>query len=162
MGSSFHPKENATPLPWQRNASQDLWERTLQQIPTAFGQLAYLSRLRNLETGRYEHHGLQAAFGEEAAEAAVWASHQEVLESWLNLEIIAQKSDAERYLDSLPQSRKRTVSHWLKHRSYLAYLPASASAAQRTLFEANLRLILESLRYGLDVDPLDRNSSPLP
>lgn len=162
MSAPPEPEHTPGPLPWERNATEDLWQRTLHQIPTTLGKLAYLARLRNPETERYEHHGLRAAFGEEAAESAMRSSHLVVLEEWLKLELLEEKADLEQYVDSLPQSRKRTISSWLKTSHYLLLMPLTASESQTLLFGANMRVILESLRLGVDVDPVDRESSPHP
>lgn len=131
---------------WQRSAMEDLWERTLAQIETRMGKMAYLSRLHNPETDRYEHHGLMTVFGEEAAEDALRRSHEDVLMSLLGLSILDQKDDVSKYVESLPQSKRRLLSSWEKNRSYQALLPNRATDAQRILFEANLRLIIQHLK----------------
>lgn len=134
------------PRSWQRTAGEDLWERTLSQIPTRMGRMAYLSRLRNLETERYEHHGLTAIFGENAAENALERSHGEALESFLGLAVLDQRDDVARYAEGLPQSARRVLESWDRTQGYNGFLPQSASPAQRELFEANLRLIVKHLR----------------
>ncbi len=131
---------------WQRSATEDLWERTLNQIATKVGQLAYLSRLRNVESDRYEHHGLIAVFGNDAAEDALRRSHQEVLVSLLNLSLLDQKDDISKYIQGLAQSPRRLLSNWEKNRGYEALLPTSASSAQRQLFEGNIRVIIQHLK----------------
>jgi hypothetical protein len=45
------------PLERDRPA-EDVWDRTLAQIATTFGRIAYLASLRNENSGRYEHFGL--------------------------------------------------------------------------------------------------------
>jgi hypothetical protein len=131
---------------WQRSASEDLWERTLNQLPTRMGKLAYLSRLRNLETDRYEHHGLIAVFGETAAEDALRKSHEEVLMSLLGLGILDQISDVRAYIEGLPQSAQRLLTNWEKSKGYEVLLPPASSPAQRELFEANMTLIIRHLK----------------
>jgi hypothetical protein len=131
---------------WQRSATEDLWERTLAQIETRMGRMAYLSRLRNPETDRYEHHGLMTVFGEEAAEDALRHSHEDVLMSLLGMSILDQKDDVKKYVEGLPQSKRRLLSAWEKNREYQTLLPSRASDAQRILFEANLRLIIQHLK----------------
>lgn len=131
---------------WQRTATEDLWERTLNQIATKVGQLAYLSRLRSVESDRYEHHGLAAVFGKDAAEDALRRSHQEVLVSLLNLSLLDQTDEVSKYIQGLPQSPRRLLSNWEKNRGYEALLPTSASSAQRQLFEGNIRVIIQHLK----------------
>ena len=135
---------------WQRTATEDLWERTLNQIETRVGRLAYLSRLRNAESDRYEHHGLIAVFGVEAAEDALRKSHQEVLVGMLNLSLLDQKDELLKYIQGLPQSPRRLLANWEKNKEYEMLLPRSASSAQRELFEGNIRLIIQHLKVELD------------
>lgn len=131
---------------WQRSATEDLWERTLNQIPTRMGRMAYLSRLRNPETDRYEHHGLISVFGEAAAEDALRKSHEEVLMSFLSLGILDQTSDVQKYIEGLPQSAQRLLVNWEKAKGYEGLLPPAASIAQKELFDGNLVLIIRHLR----------------
>lgn len=133
---------------WQRTATEDLWQRTLNQIPTQFGRLVYLSRLRNPETERYEHYGLTAVFGESNAQDALQESHHQVLHQWLAYSLTRQVEDLEAYVTGLQQSRKRLIGTWLKARSFMGFLPAAATPAQRSLYEANLDLILKHLKDG--------------
>lgn len=113
------------------------------------GRMAYLSRLKNPETDKYEHHGLAAVFGEEAAEDALRRSHSEVLEEMLNMSILDQKDDVGKYLEGLPQSARRLLSNWEKTKGYEALLPLSSSAAQKELFDGNLVLIIKHLKAEL-------------
>jgi hypothetical protein len=135
---------------WKRNAGEDLWERTLNQIETKMGRLAYLARLRNPETDRYEHYGLIAVFGEEEAENALRTSHMEVLESLLGLSLLDQVDDTRRYVTGLGQSSRRLLSNWEKTKGYEIFLPLSATPAQRALFDANMVAIIRHLKAAAD------------
>ncbi len=126
------------------SAEEDLWRRTLQQIPTMLGKLAYLSKLRNTETDRYEHFGLSAVFGTDAAEVAMRSSHLDLLEQWLALPLDRQRVDLEEYLDSLPQPFLKSVNSWLRTAPYIQFLPPQRSNAQQELYMANLLLLLRS------------------
>lgn len=140
----------SAPRGWHKSASEDLWERTLNQIPTRMGQMAYLARLRNPETDRYEHHGLIAVFGETSAEEALRKSHEEALMSFLGLSILDQCGDVQKYLEGIPQSGKRLLSNWEKTQGFETLLPPGATEAQRELFGANLMLIIRHLRSEFD------------
>ena len=50
--------------PNREAAAADSWQRTLAAIPTLIGRVAYLSSLRNVHTGTYEHFGLAQRVGE--------------------------------------------------------------------------------------------------
>ena len=114
------------------------------------GRMAYLARLKNPETDKYEHHGLAAVFGEEAAEDALRRSHMDVLEEMLNMSILDQKDDVDRYLEGLPQSARRLLANWDKSKGYEAILPPATSAAQKELFDGNLGLIIKHLKFEFD------------
>lgn len=144
------------------SAEEDLWRRTLQQIPTLLGKLAYLSKLRNTETDRYEHFGLSAAFGVDAAEAAMRSSHLELLEQWLALPLDHQRKDLEEYLDSLPQPFQKSVNSWLRTAPYVQFLPPQRSQAQQELYLANLLLLLRSLTRAQAEPGSDPKASPRP
>jgi hypothetical protein len=133
---------------WHRTASEDLWERTLSQIGTQIGRLAYLARLRNPETERYEHHGLSAVFGEDVAEDALRRSHRETLVEWLTLTLEEQKRDMGVYLDGLPQSRRKLLQSWDRGQGYLNFLPAECSFGERVAFTSSCEVIVKSLRAG--------------
>ena len=66
-----------------KTASDDLWRRTISQIPSIYGRLVYLGRLRNSDTGRYEHHGLAAMFDANLADSALRESHLGAFREWL-------------------------------------------------------------------------------
>ncbi len=108
--------------------------------------MAYLARLLNPETERYEHHGLNAVFGEKSAEEALRNSHWEALESFLSLSLLDQRDDVDRYTEALPQSPRRVLESWERNMGYKAFLPQAASMAQRELFAANVGLIVKHLR----------------
>ncbi len=108
--------------------------------------MAYLARLLNPETERYEHHGLVAVFGEKSAEEALRNSHWEALESFLSLSLLDQRDDVARYTEALPQSPRRVLESWERHMGYNGFLPQAASIAQRELFVANIMLIVKHLR----------------
>jgi hypothetical protein len=111
--------------------------------------MAYLSRLKNPETDKYEHHGLAAIFGEDAAEDALRRSHTDVMEEMLNMSILDQRDDVDKYLEGLPQSARRLLVNWKKTKGFDALLPAETSMAQRELFDGNLELIIKNLKAEL-------------
>lgn len=133
-----------------RTASEDLWRRTLVQIPSVYGRLVYLSKLRNNDTGRYEHHGLAAMFDENMADAALRDSHVKSFREWLEFDLEQQRADLELYMTDHPGSRRTLLESWLRLAPFRASLPVSASPADRELFlgefEALLRILLNESR----------------
>lgn len=133
--------------------AEDLWRRTLAHIPSIYGRLAFLASLVDVNTGRYEHHGLSVIFGTEEADRALRKSHEEVFLSWLSLQLEQQKADLELYFSTLPAAKKTLVENWRRLMPYRAALPASASQGQRELFESNFTLLLRLLGSELEPSP---------
>ncbi len=131
--------------------AEDLWRRTLAHIPSIYGKLAFLASLVDVNTGRYEHHGLAVIFGAEEADRALRKSHEEVLLDWLSLQLEQQKADLELYFSTLPASKKTLVENWRRLMPYRAVLPAWASQSQRDLFESNFSLLLRLLWSELEL-----------
>jgi hypothetical protein len=134
--------------PW-RSASDDVWRRTLCQIPTIYGRLVYLAQRRNPDSGVYEHHGLAKMFGEEEADGALHSSHNLTFRHWLESGLEEQKADLALYFAGLPTSRKVLVENWLRLSPYRNLVPFDASPADRELFLSDLELILKLIRNEL-------------
>lgn len=138
--------------PYPRPA-EDLWRRTLAHIPSIYGRLAFLASLMDVNTGRYAHHGLAVIFGQEEADRALRKCHEETFLDWLSLQLEQQKADLELYFSSLPASKKNLVENWRRLMPYRTVPPASASPAQRELFESNFSLLLMLLWNELELSP---------
>jgi hypothetical protein len=130
----------------RKRALQDLWSRTLSQIPTFFGRIAYLASLRDPNTGRYEHFGLAQVYSMGEADEALRTSHRQSFAEWLNFPLARQKDDVEEYLETVEGDRKTVLQAWAALHSYRNLLPADASPAEEQLFVTDLELILELLR----------------
>ncbi len=139
-----------TSEPW-KSASDDVWRRTLRQIPTVYGRLVYLAQRRSPDSGLYEHHGLAKMFGEEEADTALRSSHDATFRHWLNLGLEEQKADLALYFAGLPTSRKILVENWLRLAPYRNLIPFDASAADSELFLTDLGLLLRTVRNELAV-----------
>ena len=130
----------------ERNAASDLWRRTLSQIPSVFGRLVYLSSLRNVNTGTYEHHGLALVFGEEDADRALRRSHEGAFSEWLNYSLEQQKADLDLYLSAISGERAPVLETWTRLMPFRNLVPISCSAADRLLYFTDFELLLELLR----------------
>jgi len=76
-------------------AVSENWRRTLDQIPTVIGRLAFLSSLRSVATGTYEHFGLSQRMGPEPTNDLLRRIHLEVFENWLCFGLERQKEEIE-------------------------------------------------------------------
>ncbi|MBI4890603.1 MAG: hypothetical protein HY821_08250 [Acidobacteria bacterium] len=129
-----------------RRPAEDLWRRTLAQIPSSYGRIVYLASLRDVNTGKYVHHGLSLLFGEQAADQALRDSHGIVFREWLQMALEQQKADLDLYFSSLPADRKTLAENWLRLHPYRNLVPVWASHTERELFDCNLELMLNLLR----------------
>ena len=139
-----------------RNAASDLWRNTLSQIPSVFGRLMFLSSLRNLNSGRYEHHGLALVFGSYEASKALKKSHREAFAEWLSYDIEEQKADLDLYLSEQIDHKRTILKTWEKLEPYRNILPSSVKDVERKLYLADLRAILNLLKNASgagDPDP---------
>lgn len=133
----------------ERSASGDLWKNTLSRIPTVYGRLAYLSSLRDSNSGVYRHHGLMALFGREESGKALRESHQLVFQEWLNLPLAEKYSDLTEYLKELEDPSQQVLDHWRKAQSYRSLLPDGARPMEIELFARDLDALVETIRNGL-------------
>lgn len=129
-----------------QSPADDLWRRTLSQIPTVYGRLVYLSGLRDPNSGQYQHHGLSLVFGEEEAHLALRESHERSFREWLELRLEHQKADLALYFSDLPTDRRTLVENWLRLAPYRNLVPARAKKPERELFLADLETLLLTLK----------------
>jgi hypothetical protein len=127
-------------------AAVDLWERTLQQLPSTYGRMVYLASLRSANSERYEHHGLAMRFSPERADTVLRASHEQVFQDWLALSVREQKADIDLYLSSLDDNKQLVVETWLKIMPFHNLPPGRARGVEADLFLADFRVLLELLR----------------
>ena len=125
---------------------EDVWQRTLQRIPSLFGRLAYLASLRDETSGRYRHFGLARMYGDDEADIVLRVSHERVFAEWLNLSLERQRGEIERHLDQLDEDRRTVLAAWGALQPYAALPPAAAGEAERVLYLSDLEIILEILR----------------
>ena len=128
---------------------EDLWRRTLSQIPTLFGKIAYLSGLRDANSGSYVHFGLAQRYSTEEANRILRESHERVFGEWLNCPLEQQRNDLEEYLRSLADDRETVLRTWLTLAPYNSLIPINAREAERLLYISDLELILDVLRNEL-------------
>jgi hypothetical protein len=124
-------------------AAIDLWHRTLTQIPTLFGRLAYLASLRNPNANSYQHQGLAARYGVRASQAALKDSHVELLRDWLMLPLSERMTDLDDYLRDLETPRRAVLENWKNLRVYTQYVPTQALKPEREMFIGDLEILLE-------------------
>ena len=122
------------------------WQRTLGGIATVLGRLAYLSSLRNLNTGTYEHFGLAERVGADEVDRVIRRSHLQIFQQWLCFSLEQQKSELEEYFADLEGDRRGILSNWTSLGPYAAWVPAESRDVERKLFYTDLEMILEMIR----------------
>src|SRR4051794_25976117 len=128
-----------------RNAPAELWRRTLDQIPSVFGRLVYLSSLRT-PSGTYEHYGFAERFGAEAAQTALLNSHERSFQEWLSFTLEPQKAGVDLYLSHIIADRRNLTEAWIRWAHYKTVAPATARESERQLFQSDFEILLELLR----------------
>lgn len=119
-----------------------VWRKTLSQVPTVFGRLAFLTSLRDPSSGRYSHGELLRMLGAEDTDRTLCNSHHQVFSEWLNFTLSEQKADLEEYLNSAGGSRLAS--------KYRHFVPPTARDVERQLYLTDLETLLELLRYEDD------------
>ena len=130
-----------------RNKSvvRDFTATTLAAIPNTFGRLIYITSLRDLSSGTYEHAGLAALYPQDAIQESLECCHHEIFQKILETPLSVQANDLRECLRGMPGSFKSTVSHWRQLESYRILPPGNAPDYLKELFFSNLRALLEIL-----------------
>ena len=76
------------------SASEDLWQRTLEQLPSEFSRLSFLASLKTREG--YEHWGLGRKYGQEVASDVIAGAHTETFVRVLEMTIAQAALDLNR------------------------------------------------------------------
>ncbi len=144
---------------------RDFRERTLEGLSSDFERLIYLASLRDYNTGRYHHYGLETRYSEEAVDEGLRRCHAEVFEKLLATPLKEQTEDLLSFFESLKVERARLVDAWQRLRSYQVLPPEGSHPLAREMFERNIEIMLQVLRetdlWPLLHDP-HRDSHDLP
>jgi hypothetical protein len=144
--------EDQTVIPNDGNPSElerlirDFEERTLTGVDGYFNQLVYLASLRDYNTGRYHHYGLEARYSLEAVDEGLRQCHVRVFETLVALPLKEQTEDLLSFFESLKEDKTRLVTVWRQLRSYQILPPENCHPLARELFDKNLTIMLRILR----------------
>ena len=143
-----------------KSAMEDLDRHTLSKIPTVYGVLAYLSSLRDPNTGVYRHHGLSSSFGRDEATSALRESHEAIFREWINLTLSDKYEDLTKYLAAFEPPVSQTIRHWRQTRVYVTCVSPQASTAEKHLFITDLEACLVALSYEAAAEESAQASLP--
>ena len=128
---------------------QNAWVRTLTQIPTKFGKLAYVAGLRDENSDTYHHVKLALRYTDEEADCFLRASHKEIFWEWLQFPLQQQRRDLAEYIESIKVEREIILRTWLTPTSFRKLIPTTAREAEGLLLISDLELIVEILQNEL-------------
>ena len=128
----------------------ELWNRTLVQIPTVFGRLVYVAKLRDQNSGQYQHFGFSQRFSEREADKTISRSHKNIFMDWLCFSLEQQRTDLENYLDSVGGDRRKIIAKWREWPPYMGWIPPQSRPADRELFRSDLEIVLELIKDSDD------------
>jgi hypothetical protein len=134
-----------TQLQQNRRIIHDFSTTTLAVIPSLFARLIYMTSLRDLSSGRYEHAGLNAVYPKDAVQQALQQCHEEIFERILETPLALQLEDLRTCLEEMEGGLQTSVKHWRKIEVFRTLLPAQAPDYLKDLFCSNLRALLEIL-----------------
>ena len=132
----------------ERSATSNLWRNTLSRISSLYGRLAYLSSLRNPNSGQYEHHGLALVFGQDEARKALRRAHRQVFAEWLSCSLKQQKEDLDLYISGLSDDTQTVVENWATVGPNRKLVPATAKSAERQLYMSDMKVLIELFKNG--------------
>jgi hypothetical protein len=145
MTEQTHPISDAHPQEVERLV-RDVEERTLAALHGRFSQLVYLASLRDYNTGRYHHYGLETRFSVEAVDEGLRQCHVRVFEELVALPLKEQTEDLLDFFESLKEDKRRLVEVWRQLRSYQILPPENCHPLARELFDKNIEIMLRILR----------------
>jgi hypothetical protein len=134
------------------------WRRTVANIDTFVGRLAYLASLRNLNTGTYEHFGLSQRIGAPEVDRLIRQNHLEIFRQWLGFNLKRQRQELDAYFSGLEGDSREILSNWLALEPYAAWIPADSRDVERDLFFSDLKILLEIIRTESGVAARDPDS----
>jgi hypothetical protein len=131
--------------------------RSILEIESAYGRLVYLASLRNSDSGRYEHFGLESDAGIDL-DLSLRRLHEFVFREWVSYSLERKKADIELYISGLDSiDPADLVDAWLRMTPYKNLVPAAIRGPERKRHISDFEAILGLLKnvYGVASPDLD-------
>ena len=124
----------------------DFQVKTLGAMEGHFNRLIYTASLRDYNTARYHHYGLEDRYDSEAVDQGLRQCHIMMFEVLLALPLQDQTRDLIHFFESLKEDRARMIQVWQQLKSYQVLPPENCHPLARQLFDRNIQVILQVLR----------------
>jgi hypothetical protein len=125
-----------------RAVIEDFSSQTLAAISSCFGRLYYVSSLKDADTGRYEHDGLQCLYPETAVQAALSQCHEELFSRILETPLHEQEKDLCACLSAAGDQYWDLIETWRETRSFRELCPPGLPDYLQDLFCSNMSALL--------------------
>jgi hypothetical protein len=125
---------------------RDFQDHTLAGLKGYFCQLVYLSSLRDYNTGRYHHYGLESRYNSSTIDEGLRRCHVRIFEELVSLPLKEQTEDLLNFFESLRENKSRLVEVWRRLRAYQILPPENCHPLARELFDKNIGIMLRILR----------------
>jgi hypothetical protein len=120
----------------------DFQVNTLAAIPGHFGRLIHLASLRDYNTARYHHYGLETRYDGDAVDEGLRQCHIKVFEELMTLPLRDQTRDLLEFFESLREKPSQMIDAWQRLRSYQVLPPEYCHPLARQLFDKNIEVML--------------------
>lgn len=125
-----------------RTVIEDFSSQSLAAISTDFGRLYYVSSLKDSDSGRYEHDGLESLYSENAVQEGLSHCHEELFSRILETPLREQERDLRACLDSAGDKYWDVVESWRESRYFQEMCPEGLPNYLQDLFCSNMGALL--------------------
>jgi hypothetical protein len=125
-----------------RAVIEDFSSQTLAAISSDFGRLYYVSSLKDSDSGRYEHDGLNSLYSENAVQAALSHCHEELFSRILETPLSEQERDLRACLGKAGDQYWDMIESWSEDRSFKDMCPEGLPDYLQDLFCSNMVALL--------------------
>jgi hypothetical protein len=125
---------------------EDFRSKTLEAIDGQFNRLIYIASLRDYNTARYHHYGLETRHSSDAVDEALRRCHVSVFEELMALPLQDQARDLIHFFESMKEDPSKMIDAWQRLRSYQVLPPADCHPLARQLFDKNIEVLLRILQ----------------
>lgn len=120
----------------------------IRRLPSTLTQLAYLANMRDPNTAIYSHQAIPERELRRQADRDLRRLHESAFRHWLNMPLKVKSADFDLHISGIQCDKATVVCTWKSCETYRAFIPVSASHAERFLFLSDMEMVLD-LAAGL-------------